>query len=95
MKDKVDKIKELKALIIVMGILLAIRASFTYFDFGYYGKWNFWNNFPHSTESANRLLDAILHFGSIIVPIINIALPILLALAIIIVAELIFIKNEK
>lgn len=40
MKDKVDKIKELKALIIVMGILLAIRASFTYFDFGYY-KWNF------------------------------------------------------
>lgn len=94
MKDKVDKIKELKALIIVMGILLAIRASFTYFDFGYY-KWNFWNNLPHSTESANRLLDAILHFGSIIVPIINIALPILLALAIIIVAELIFIKNEK
>lgn len=94
MKDKVDKIKELKALIIVMGILLAIRASFTYFDFGYY-KWNFWNNLPHSTESANRLLDAILHFGSIIVPIINIALPILLALAIIIVVELIFIKNEK
>lgn len=94
MKDKVDKIKELKALIIVMGILLAIRASFTYFDFGYY-KWNFWNNLPHSTESSNRLLDAILHFGSIIVPIINIALPILLALAIIIVVELIFIKNEK
>ena len=94
MKDRDDKIKELKALIIVMGILLAIRASFTCYNTGY-SNLLFWSNFPGSTESASRLLSTILDFGKIVIPIINIALPILLALAIIIVVELIFIKNEK
>ncbi len=95
MKDRYDKIKELKVLIIVMGILFAIRASFTDFDFGYYGKWNFWTNILRKASSESKLSDTILSFGQIAVPIINIALPVLLGLAIIIVVDLVFTKNDK
>ena len=94
MKDKDDKIKELKALIIVMGILLAIRASFTIYNTGY-GSLLFWSNFPGLTEISYKLITAILEFGKIVVPIINIALPILFGLAIIIVVDLVFTKNDK
>lgn len=88
MKDRDDKIKELKALIIVMGILLAIRASFTFYNTGY-SNLLFWSNFPGSTETT------ILDSGKIVIPIINIALPILLGLAVIIVVDLVFTKNDK
>ena len=93
MKDRDDKIKELKALIIVMGILLALRASFTVYDTGY-STLLFWSNFPGLTEISYKLRTAILEFGKIVIPIINIALPILFVLAIVIIVDLIFIKKD-